>query len=139
MIDGTDGKVAYGNIGPSDRLVDFEKGTIITAHPASHTPRPSDIRINEIADNHGGIYSAATHLAEAPSANEEYIKAHIRRLEAMRKAGVSVVRNQASNRLRQLKTNPRSEHRQAPDYPSQSDFKYHQDRKEPKHPRNLLS
>ncbi len=80
------------SIGPSDRLPEFEKGMIVTAHPASHSPRPSDMTINDIASKHGGIYSAATHLADAPRTSEEFIKAHVRRLEAMRKAGVSVAR-----------------------------------------------
>ncbi len=92
VIDATDGKVAYVNIGPSDRLTGIEKGMIVTAHPASHAPRPSDIAINDIAEKHGGIYSAANHMADAPRTSEEFIKAHVRRLEAMRKAGVSVAR-----------------------------------------------
>lgn len=92
VIDSTDGKVAYFNIGPSDRLTDFEKGMIVTAHPASHNPRKSDMTINDIAAKHGGIYSPANHLSDAPRAQEEFIKAHVRRLEAMRKAGVSVAR-----------------------------------------------
>ncbi|MEM7662928.1 MAG: DUF3363 domain-containing protein [Pseudomonadota bacterium] len=92
VIDATDGKAAYINIGPSDRLMDFEKGMIVTAHPASHSPRASDMTINDIAQKHGGIYSAAKHLEDAPRTSEEFIKAHVRRLEAMRKAGVSVAR-----------------------------------------------
>ncbi len=92
VIDATDGKVAYVNIGPSERLPEFEKGVIVTAHPASHNPRASDMTINDIASKHGGVYSAATHLADAPRTSEEFIKAHARRLEAMRKAGVSVAR-----------------------------------------------
>ena len=92
VIDATDGKAAYVNIGPSDRLMDFEKGMIVTAHPASHSPRASDMTINDIAEKHGGIYSAAKHLEDAPRTSEEFIKAHVRRLEAIRKAGVSVAR-----------------------------------------------
>lgn len=92
VIDATDGTAAYVNVGPSDRLVEFEKGMIVSAHPASHNPRPSDFTINDIADKNGGIYSAAKNLAQAPNTNEEFIKAHVRRLEAMRKAGVSVAR-----------------------------------------------
>ena len=93
VIDATDGKVAYVNIGPSDRLTGFEKGMIVTAHPASHTARPSDRTIQEIANKHGGIYSPTRHLEDAPRTNPEFIKVHVRRLEAMRKTGVSVARN----------------------------------------------
>lgn len=93
VIDATDGKVAYVNIGPSDRLTGFEKGMIVTAHPASHSPRPSDRTIHDIAGKNGGIYSPTKHLEHAPRTSPEFIKAHVRRLEAMRKAGVSVARN----------------------------------------------
>ena len=78
------------NVRPSEQLPEFEKGMIVTTHPASHNPRASDMTINDIASKHGGVYSAATHLVDAPRTSEEFIKAHVRRLEAMRKAGVPV-------------------------------------------------
>jgi len=60
---------------------------IVKAGPQSFTPKQSDHTIAEIASRRGGTYSPSAHEMSDPSAREEYIKAHVRRLEAMRRKG----------------------------------------------------
>lgn len=87
IIDGVDGKTRYVNLGPSDRLADFKSGMIVTVVPASREPRSSDRTIYKIAGNNNGRYSQAIHMQADSSARPEFVAAHIRRLEAMRRAG----------------------------------------------------
>jgi len=60
---------------------------VVRAGPQSYSPRQSDHTIAEIASKRGGIYSPSAHEMSDPSAREEFIKAHVRRLEAMRRKG----------------------------------------------------
>ena len=60
---------------------------IVTAAPQNYEPRPSDHTIAQIASKRGGIYSPSAHEMSDPKAREEFIQAHVRRLEAMRRAG----------------------------------------------------
>ena len=46
-----------------------------------------DYTIADIASKRGGVYSPSAHELSDPSAREEFIKAHVRRLEAMRRKG----------------------------------------------------
>jgi len=79
------GKLVYLDIGKSERLLDFDMGKSVQASTQRQEPKPSDYTIAEIAKANGGIYSAEIHKAQDPSASPEYVEAHIRRLEAMRR------------------------------------------------------
>ena len=87
IVDGVDGKARYVNIGPSDRLADFKPDIIVTVQPASGEPRPSDRTIDKIATRNGGRYSEVLHMVADGSARPEFVAAHVRRLEALRRAG----------------------------------------------------
>ncbi len=87
IVDGVDGKARYVSIGPSDRLADFKPDMIVTVHPASGEPRLSDRTIDKIATRNGGRYSEVLHMEADGSARPEFIAAHVRRLEALRRAG----------------------------------------------------
>ena len=60
---------------------------IVKAGPQSYSPKQSDYTIADIASKRGGVYSPSAHELSDPSAREEFIKAHVRRLEAMRRKG----------------------------------------------------
>lgn len=94
VVDGTDGKATYINIGSSDRLSDFDKGAIITAHPAPREPRAADRTVFEIAERNGGVYSEKLHMASEERAKPEFVQAHVRRLEAMRRQAGLVQRHE---------------------------------------------
>ena len=87
VLDTLSGEALYIDAGGADNIEGIEQGMTVEARPANITPKPSDYTIDTIADNRGGIYSPAAHMAEDKSARPEFIEAHVRRLEAMRRAG----------------------------------------------------
>ena len=87
IVDDVDGKSRYINLGSSNRLVDFKPGMIITVQPTSREPRSSDETIGKIALQNGGRYSQVLHMEHDKSARPEFVAAHVRRLEALRRAG----------------------------------------------------
>ena len=88
IVDGLHGKPVYVAIGGEARLPDFTKGNIVTISPPSLDPRSSDVTIDKIARVNGGRYSATLHLSADKSARPEFIDAHGRRLEALRRQKV---------------------------------------------------
>jgi hypothetical protein len=58
----------------------------------SSPARKVDRTVAAIAERHDGAYSVALHQAYDPQANPEYIAAHVRRLEAMRRQSALVER-----------------------------------------------
>ena len=94
VVDGADGRVHYaevsGAVGEEIRL-----GCIVEVGRAEAPPRPADRNIAELAHDNGGIYEPAVHLSIArdtlrvPAGNHEgYVETHVRRLEALRRAGI---------------------------------------------------
>ena len=67
---------------------DLPKGAIIEVHPASNKLKPSDRVISEIANRNSGLYSPDVHATHDPSASPEFIQAHVRRLEALRRMNI---------------------------------------------------
>ena len=87
VVDDMGGKSRYINLGSSDRLANFKPGMIISVQPTSREPRPSDRMIEKIASKNDGRYSQTLHMEHDKSARPEFVAAHVRRLEALRRAG----------------------------------------------------
>lgn len=87
VLDKMDGGAAFVETGRAVNVTDIKAGMIVRAGPQSYAPKQSDYTIAEIASKRGGIYSPSAHEMSDPSAREEFIKAHVRRLEAMRRKG----------------------------------------------------
>ena len=93
VVDGIDGRTHHiAGIAP-ERLEDARIGSVIQIGPAEATARPSDRTITAIAED--GIYRPSRHLEQAkfegrvPGGDYEgYVDAHVRRLEALRRAGI---------------------------------------------------
>ena len=84
-VDGTRWHVSIGNrlpgtLPPSDAIVE------VTALPPR--ARRADHIIARIATLNGGTYSDDLHTEADPTARTEYRRAHVRRLEALRRAGI---------------------------------------------------
>lgn len=87
VLDTLEGKTAYVDIGPTPRLNDLIKHQIVTVNPPQREPRSSDVTIARIAEANGGRYAPTLHMGDDPSARPEFVEAHVRRLEALRRAG----------------------------------------------------
>lgn len=87
VIDTMDAKPVYVIVGGEEQLSEFAKGQIVTAAPPATEARASDHTIAKIARASEGRYSAALHMKADNRARPEFVEAHIRRLEAMRRAG----------------------------------------------------
>jgi type IV secretory pathway VirD2 relaxase len=92
IVDGADGKTHYVEIGKGGETEAIPAGAIVAIEPKSTSPRPADRTVAEIAATNGGRYSIDIHLNHDPGASEAFAETHVRRLEAMRRAGFSVER-----------------------------------------------
>jgi hypothetical protein len=87
VIDGVDGRAHYVRLGKSEDLADFPVGGI--AEVRCNVARRADANIVEIS--RAGVYRVEDHrrAIESREANPDgYVAAHVRRLEALRRAGV---------------------------------------------------
>ena len=87
VIDTMHGEALFVETGKAANISEIERGMIVTAGPQSFEPKPSDYTIADIASKRGGVYSPSAHEMSDPKAREEFIQAHVRRLEGMRRAG----------------------------------------------------
>jgi len=87
VVDTVHGEAIFVETGRAENIADIEAGMIVRAGPQSYSPKQSDYTIADIASKRGGVYSPSAHELSDPSAREEFIKAHVRRLEAMRRKG----------------------------------------------------
>jgi hypothetical protein len=91
VIDGVDGRTHYVEIGKGAGETPI--GSVVRVEPRQAELRKADITIDEIARANGGMFSEDIHLAHDRSATDEYVQAHVRRLEALRRGRVAVERH----------------------------------------------
>ena len=93
VVDGVDGRTHYVALAPGADLSTYPTGGIVAVRAAAREPRPAD---RTIAAQVGpdGLYRPDRHLADArrdarPGGDPDgYVAAHVRRLEALRRAGL---------------------------------------------------
>ena len=95
VIDGIDGRAHYIEIADPDQLQDIRRGVIIEVAPPSIGPRAADRTIAAFARDNFGRYQPSERLIEARQTlrvphddHDGYVEAHVRRLEALRRAGI---------------------------------------------------
>ncbi|HEY5288933.1 MAG TPA: DUF3363 domain-containing protein, partial [Caulobacteraceae bacterium] len=93
VIDGADGRVHHIEMDAA-RAEDVGRGMIVSAGPGPSGPRAADLNVQEVADE-TGVYRPSQHLARATAAVERaggdpdaFVRSHVRRLEALRRAGL---------------------------------------------------
>ena len=87
IIDSLDGRAVFVELGVAGEVEELKRGAIVTVSPPNLEPKPSDMTIDRIARANGGSYSAGLHQADDPRSSPEFVAAHVRRLEALRRAG----------------------------------------------------
>jgi type IV secretory pathway VirD2 relaxase len=92
VIDGVDGRVHHIEMDAA-RAEDVGRGMIVVAGSAPSGPRAADRNIIDVAGE-GGVYRPSEHLERARAAidriggdAEAFVRSHVRRLEALRRAG----------------------------------------------------
>ncbi|UVK47537.1 DUF3363 domain-containing protein [Mesorhizobium sp. AR07] len=97
VIDGVDGRTHYLETGDDTKFDEVRRGHIVALEPVptKAEPRAADLNIRDLAAEHGGIYRPSEHLEAARLRIERvkgdpdaFIRAHVRRLEALRRAGI---------------------------------------------------
>jgi type IV secretory pathway VirD2 relaxase len=88
MIDAADGRVHYVALDPRQEMEDLPLGAVVEVAPAATGMKSSDQTIAEIARRNDGLYTPDAHHASDPRASEGFVQAHVRRLEALRRANV---------------------------------------------------
>ncbi|MEP1597623.1 MAG: DUF3363 domain-containing protein, partial [Hyphomonas sp.] len=87
IIDGLDGRAVFVELGVAGEVEEVKRGAIVTVSPPNFEPKPSDLTIDRVARANGGVYSTGLHQADDPRSSPEFVAAHVRRLEALRRAG----------------------------------------------------
>jgi type IV secretory pathway VirD2 relaxase len=90
IVDGVDGRTHYVELGRSAE--EASVGSVVRIDQREARLKNADRTIDEIARANGGLYSEEIHRWRDPTATEEYVEAHVRRLEALRRGGVAVER-----------------------------------------------
>ena len=91
VIDGTDGKAHYVALNARDELANYPTGTVVEVRGSAEV-RAADKNIAALASD--SLYRADHHLAieqgraKAGRDPQEVVAAHVRRLEALRRAGI---------------------------------------------------
>lgn len=94
VVDGLDGRVHYAEMAGA-QSEGVQIGAVVEVGRAVAKPREADKTIAEIARGSAGLYEPAIHLSIAQDMEKvpgddpaEFVRAHIRRLEALRRAGI---------------------------------------------------
>ncbi len=95
VIDGVDGRTHHVETANQDKLEEVSRGHVVALDPIlpATGPKASDRNIREMTDE-AGIYRPSAHLdsarqriMQAGGDPEAFIRSHVRRLEALRRAG----------------------------------------------------
>jgi hypothetical protein len=92
IVDGVDGRTHYIDVGLTDPHTLPPNGGIVAVDPLKASLKTSDRTVDEVAAANRGLYSATLHTLHDPSAAPEFVLSHIRRLEALRRAGLELER-----------------------------------------------
>jgi type IV secretory pathway VirD2 relaxase len=90
VVDCVDGRTHYLEVGKGADETPI--GSLVRVERRRAEFKKADRIIDEIARGNGGLYSEEIHRWHDPSATDEYVEAHVRRLEALRRGGVAVER-----------------------------------------------
>ncbi|WP_316219435.1 MULTISPECIES: DUF3363 domain-containing protein [unclassified Bradyrhizobium] len=94
VVDGIDGRVHHIEFKDASRIEEVSRDMIVEAAPVVSGPRVADRNIAANAVEHDGVYRPDRHLERIRDSFERqgkdpeaYVRSHVRRLEALRRAG----------------------------------------------------
>jgi type IV secretory pathway VirD2 relaxase len=94
IVDGIDGRVHHIEFKDPSRIEEVGRDMIVEAAPVVSGPRPADRNIAANAAEDDGVYRPSRHLERIRDSFERqgkdpeaYVRSHVRRLEALRRAG----------------------------------------------------
>jgi type IV secretory pathway VirD2 relaxase len=95
VVDGIDGRVHHVEFKEAARIEEVRRDMVVEAAPVVSGPRPADRNIAaNAAEEADGLYRPSRHLERIRDSFEQrgkdpeaYVRAHVRRLEALRRAG----------------------------------------------------
>lgn len=93
IVDGVDGRTHYVDIGKGEAVAPMPQHAIVRVEARKHEVRQVDRTIVEVSAANAGRYDVDLHLRHDPSSSSAFAEAHVRRLEAMRRATGSVERS----------------------------------------------
>ena len=91
VVENENGEMRYTTLDQADdlaHLVGVKAGAMVAFEPRNVRVRPTDEAVAAIAAKTGGVYSIEHHRTTRPGASQETMAANVRRLEAMRRAGL---------------------------------------------------
>lgn len=92
VVDGVDGRAHYVDLGRGEATEAIGEGAIVQIAARPVEARNVDRTVAQIAAEHDGLYSAALHRLVDPTASPAFVETHLRRLEALRRAGSGLER-----------------------------------------------
>ncbi|MDC7810923.1 relaxase/mobilization nuclease RlxS [Sphingomonas koreensis] len=92
IVDALDGRSHYVALGKGDAADEVREKAVVRIAPRGAGIRDVDRTIAAVAAANGGRYDIDAHLAYDARASEAFAESHVRRLEAMRRAGAGVER-----------------------------------------------
>lgn len=90
VVDGVDGRTHYVEVGKAADETPI--GSLVRVEQRRAELKNADRIIDEIARANGALYSEEIHRWHDPTATDDYVEAHVRRLETLRRGGVAVER-----------------------------------------------
>lgn len=88
LVDGVDGRVHYVDIGRGNATPSAPENSTVRIEPIQAEATQADRTVDAVARANDRRYSIDLHLRHDPNASEAFAASHVRRLEAMRRAGV---------------------------------------------------
>ena len=88
VVEDFEGRQWLVNLAEAEPGLTPPEGAVVEVGPRKVTERSSDRVIADIAENTGGLYSERLHTEADPSSTAAFRQAHVRRLEALRRAGL---------------------------------------------------
>jgi type IV secretory pathway VirD2 relaxase len=88
IVDGIDGRSHWVDLGVGEGGEPLSAGSIVAIGARGAETKFADRTVAEIALRHQGQYSAQLHHEHDPGASGAYVAAHVRRLEALRRANI---------------------------------------------------